>query len=66
MAPMPEPDDLYGSAFVAEYMKCWRMIHDRQGQATNCLETPTWTGRCSARLAVGGGECGRVLSTSRG
>ena len=37
---MPEPGDPYASAFVAQHMKCWRMIHDRQGQAAHCLETP--------------------------
>jgi hypothetical protein len=42
---MPEPGDPYASAFVAEVGKCWRMIHDRQGQATHRMETPTWTGR---------------------
>jgi hypothetical protein len=42
---MPQPGDPYANAFVAEHMKCWRMIHDRHGQAAHCLETPTWTGR---------------------
>ena len=42
---MPQPGDPYASAFIAEHMKCWRMIHDRLGQATHCAETPSWTGR---------------------
>ena len=29
---MPESGDPYASASVAEHMKCWRMIHDRQGR----------------------------------
>ncbi len=33
------------NAFIAEPMQCWRMIHDRQGQATHCYEPPSWTGR---------------------
>ena len=41
---MPRPGDPYANAFVAEHMKCWRMVHDRQGQADHCLETPSWTG----------------------
>jgi hypothetical protein len=41
----PRPGDLYASAFIAEHMKCWRMIHDRQLQANHCPETPSWTGR---------------------
>ena len=42
---MPEPGDPYANAFISEPMKCWRVIHDRQLQATHCMETPTWTGR---------------------
>ena len=42
---MPEPGDPYANAFVSEPMQCWRMIHDRQGQADHCHETPFWTGR---------------------
>jgi hypothetical protein len=42
---MPQPGDPYAQAFVAEVGQCWRMIHDYKGQATHCLETPTWTGR---------------------
>ena len=45
MAPMPQPGDPYANAFVAEHMKCWRMIYDRHGQAAHCMETPSWTGR---------------------
>lgn len=41
---MARPGDPYASAFVVEPMKCW-LIHDRQGQAAHCLETPTRTGR---------------------
>jgi hypothetical protein len=42
---MPEPGDPYANAFVSEPMQCWRMIHDRQGQAAHCHETPSWTER---------------------
>jgi hypothetical protein len=35
---MPRPSDPYANAFIAEHMKCWRMIHDCQGQADHCLE----------------------------
>jgi len=42
---MPRPGDPYAKAFVVEPMKCWRMVHDRQGQATHCIEAPSWTGR---------------------
>jgi hypothetical protein len=45
VAQMPQPGDPYANAFISEPMECWRMIHDRQGQATHCMETPTWTGR---------------------
>ena len=33
---MPEPGDPYANAFVSDPMQCWRMIHDRQGQADHC------------------------------
>jgi hypothetical protein len=62
---MPRPGDPYANAYIAEHMKCWRMIHDRQGQAAHCLETPTWTGRWFARQGSGGGGSGRVSTTSR-
>jgi hypothetical protein len=42
---MPSPGDPYASAFVSEVGQCWRMVHDRQLQATHCPETPSWTGR---------------------
>ena len=42
---MPQPGDPYASAFVAEVDHCWRMVHDRQGQATHCREATTFTGR---------------------
>jgi len=45
MSAMPQPGDPYANAFVSEPMQCWRMIHDRQGQAAHCLETPAWSGR---------------------
>ena len=35
VSPMPAPGDPYAGAFVAEVGQCWRMIHDRQGQATH-------------------------------
>lgn len=60
---MPEPGDPYASAFVCEVGQCWRMIHDRQGQATHCPEAPSWTGRWHAyRLASSGGGFGPVLT----
>jgi hypothetical protein len=33
---MPQPGDPYADAFGSEVGQCWRMIHDRQGQATHC------------------------------
>jgi len=45
VSPMPRRGDPYANAFIAEPMMCWRMVHDRQGQATHCMETPSWTGR---------------------
>jgi hypothetical protein len=44
--PNAQPSD-WGplrEGFVAEPGQCWSMIHDRQGQATPCVETPTWRG----------------------
>ena len=41
----PEPGSPYAQAFIVEPMKCWRLVHDYQGQAAHCHETPTWTGR---------------------
>ena len=43
--PNAQPGDPYANAFVSEVGQCWRMIHDRQGQADHCHETPSWTGR---------------------
>ena len=44
------PEDRYARAFTVEPEKCCPMVHDRQGQATHCDETPTWTGLwCSPR-----------------
>jgi hypothetical protein len=42
---MPEPGDLYASAFIVEPMQCWRMVHAAGLQADHCPETPSWTGR---------------------
>jgi hypothetical protein len=42
---MPRPGDRYAQAFTVEPGQCWTMVHDRQGQATHCPETPSWTGR---------------------
>jgi hypothetical protein len=42
---MPRPGDPYASAFIAQPMQCWRVVHDRQLQAAHCPETPSWTGR---------------------
>jgi len=42
---MPQPGDPYADAFVSEVGQCWRMVHDRQGQAAHCLEPTTSTGR---------------------
>ena len=44
VSAMPQPGDPSANVFVAEVGQCWRMIHDRQGQATHCREAPTWTG----------------------
>jgi O-methyltransferase involved in polyketide biosynthesis len=41
-------DDPYASAFVSEPMQCWRMVHDRQLQATHCPEEPTGIGAPNA------------------
>jgi hypothetical protein len=45
MCSMPQPGDRYAQAFTVEPGECWAMVHDRQGQATHCSETPTLTGR---------------------
>ena len=38
---MPQPGDRYAQAFTVEPGQCWAMVHDRQGQATHCAETPS-------------------------
>ena len=45
MDRLPRPGDRYAQAFTVEPGQCWAMVHDRQGQATHCPETPSWTGR---------------------
>jgi hypothetical protein len=45
VSPMPQPGDPYAQAFIVEPNACWRIVHDRQGQATHCLAEPTYTGR---------------------
>jgi hypothetical protein len=45
MDGMPQPGKRYAQAFTVEPGQCWAMLHDRQGQATHCAETPSWTGR---------------------
>jgi hypothetical protein len=35
------PGDPYSNGFMSEPMRCWRMIHARQRQATHRMETPT-------------------------
>jgi hypothetical protein len=45
VAQMPQLGDSFANAFISEPTECWRIIHDRQGQATHYMETPTWTGR---------------------
>ena len=42
---LPQPGDRYAQAFTVEPGQCWAMVHDHQGQATHCSETPSWTGR---------------------
>jgi hypothetical protein len=42
---MPQPGDPYADAFVSEAGQCWRMVHDRHGQAAHCLEPTSSTGR---------------------
>ena len=44
MAPMPQPGDV-SPGFIAEAGRCWRMLYDRNLQATHCDERPGWTGR---------------------
>ena len=41
---MPEPGDV-SPGFIAEAGRCWRMLYDKQLQATHCDERPRWTGR---------------------
>ena len=64
---MPQPGDHYAQAFRAEPNECWRIVHDRQGQATHCLETTTFTGRWCSTLGTTapGGGCGAVPTTWR-
>jgi hypothetical protein len=31
--------------FIAVAGRCWRMVYDRNLQATHCGELPAWTGR---------------------
>ena len=45
MDRMPQPGDRYAQAFIEQPGQCWAFVHDRQGQATHCSETPSWTGR---------------------
>jgi hypothetical protein len=33
---MPQPVDPDANAVVSKVGQCWRMIHDRQGQAAHC------------------------------
>lgn len=56
---MPAPGDRYAQAFIVEVEQCWAMVHDRQGQATHCLEPPTHTGRW---ISPAGGQWWRVWS----
>jgi hypothetical protein len=42
---MPQPGDPYANTFVAEVVRCWRMVHDIRLQAQHCAEPTTWTGR---------------------
>jgi hypothetical protein len=46
---IPAHGDPYAQAFIVEPMQCWRMVHDRQGQAGHCPEPPSWTGRLFSR-----------------
>jgi hypothetical protein len=66
MSAMPAPGDPYANAFIAEHMKCWRMIHDRQRQAAALHgDAELDRGGGSAPQATAGGECGRVLNILR-
>jgi hypothetical protein len=58
---MPQPGDRYAQAFTVEPGQCWATVHDRQGQATQCSETPSWTGRW---LSPRGDRWWRVWSCS--
>ena len=44
MTPMPSPGDV-SPGFIAEAGRCWRMVYDRNFQATHCAEPPAWSGR---------------------
>ena len=44
VSPMPEPDDSC-PGFMSAPGRCWRMLYDRNLQATHCCEAPSWTGR---------------------
>jgi hypothetical protein len=44
MTSLPQPGDIYASAFVAEVNECWRMVHDYEGKA-HFAEVTTFTGR---------------------
>jgi hypothetical protein len=63
---MPQPGDPYSQAFIVEPNECWRIVHDRQGQATHCLETTTFTGRWYSPRHDGTWWCGAVPTTLMG
>jgi hypothetical protein len=44
VSPMPQPGDPC-PGFIAQPGRCWQMINDKQLQANQCHEAPTWTGR---------------------
>ena len=44
VSPLPQPGDPC-PGFMAQPGRCWRILYDRNLQATHCRETPSWTGR---------------------
>jgi hypothetical protein len=48
-----------GTAIASSFL-CWAIVHDRQKQATHCIETPSWPGGGSVPQATAVGGCGVV------
>jgi hypothetical protein len=43
-ATMDQPGDVC-PGFMAQPGRCWRMVYDRNFQATHCADEPAFTGR---------------------